>query len=535
MLRDGVIIDNTGQRHQAQFSMLVTDVGSGSRVDLSMTTPVRCLNRVVFETDIHVTEILEHGFQSWSTVRRCTPDDVRPVRAQAPRWFRGQMLADRDAAGVDLAGDTFLIYDNGVVGFLSARQSFGSLRVTETGMVEVHWILDDVVVDVGSEIVLDSLWLASGDAGALYSEYATLSGREMSVRAPRPLQRTWCSWYQYFDRVTPSDIRENLDLAVAHDLEVIQIDDGWQREIGVWTDVNSTFGEPLNKLAHEITSRGLVAGIWTAPFLAIEGGSLHRDHDAWLVQNPDGAPTTALVHAGWGGKIFALDLTNPEVIDHIVSVYRHLFLEGFRYFKIDFCHAGAAVGVRRDPSKTRAQALRRGLQAVRDGIGDESYLVGCGCPLLSAVGIVDAMRVSEDVATFYEPRQFFEGFEESAVSARNAIEASVLRAPLHRRWFTADPDCVLLRTTETELTKQQREVIGYSALATSGFIVLSDRLALYDDSTWANAAQLFDAARDVERDIVDPFSNDLTIQFGDESITINWDDQRAVAQSQPHH
>jgi alpha-galactosidase len=195
------------------------------------------------------------------------------------------------------------------------------------------------------------------------------------------------------------------------------------------------------------------------------------------------------------------------------------------YFKIDFLHAAAVVGTRvHGDTYSRAQALRAGLEAVRAGIGEDAYLVGCGSPLLSAVGLVDAMRVSEDVAPFYEPRIFFPGFEENTVAGRNAIEPSVLRAPLHRRWFTLDPDCVLLRPTDTELTRNEQVVIRDAALAASGFIALSDDLTLYNTDTWAEATQLFaDAERhEGTRSIVDPFATPVEVVTGAGSIFVDW-------------
>ena len=162
---------------------------------------------------------------------------------------------------------------------------------------------------------------------------------------------------------------------------------------------------------------------------------------------------------------------------------------------------------------------------MRAGIGEDAYLVGCGSPLLSAVGYVDAMRVSEDVAPYFSPRVFFPGFEENTVAARNAIEASVLRAPLHQRWFTVDPDCVLLRPTDTELSRFERIVVKDAALAASGFVALSDDLALYDQETWDEAETLY---RDAERHegprrILDPFANPLVITSPIGAITIGWE------------
>lgn len=473
---------------------------------------------------VTVEHFLEQGFQSWSVVRRTVPTDIRPVRTEAPRWFRGQMLADRDGAGVELAGDGYLVHDKGVIGFLSAAVTFGTIKVAADGSLRALWLLDEMALSPGEPVALDPLLLLVGDPGAMYDEYAEVSGHHSGALAPRRSPRIWCSWYQYFSAITPSIIRTNLALAAAHGVEVFQIDDGWQAEIGVWNDTASHWDVPMRQLADEIRSAGCTPGIWTAPFLAIEGGTVAREHPEWLVQNEDGKPTTALFHGGWGGKIFALDTTREDVLAHLTETYAQLRRDGFDYFKIDFLHAASAVG-RRSASGTRADALRRGLAAIRAGIGDDAYLLGCGSPLLSAVGYVDAMRVSEDVAPFFQPRDYFPGFEENTVSARNAVEATLLRAPLHRRWFTLDPDCVLVRPVETELSATERLVVRDAALASSGFIALSDDLALYDDATWQLANDLYREAEAFEgpRSLPDPFATPLPIVTPGGTFEIGWD------------
>jgi alpha-galactosidase len=426
------------------------------------------------------------------------------------------MLADREGAGHELAGDTYLVFDGGAIGALASRHQFTRFVVEADGTIRIEWLLDGRHVESGEEVVLESVAVVLGDPGESYAHYVTLASA--GARAPYTPTPAWCSWYHYFGEITPADIRDNLALAAAHGIDVVQIDDGWQKEIGVWTEVAATWGEPLDHIAREIRDAGCRPGIWTAPFLAIEGGSLAREHPEWLVRNDAGEPTTALYHGGWGGKIFALDTTHPEVLHHLERTYRHLQQQGFTYFKIDFLHAGAAVGHRFDPTQTRAEAFVQGLESVRRGIGDDATLVGCGSPLLAAVGLVDVMRVSEDVAPFFYPRTYFPGFPENTVAAQNALEASLLRAPLHQRWFALDPDCILLRTSDTELSPHERDLVARGAAAASSFIVVSDRLSLYSPSEWSYAHELWRTVPQGVRRLPQPLQRPLRIQFDDDTF-----------------
>src|SRR2546428_9589614 len=48
---------------------------------------------------------------------------------------------------------------------------------------------------------------------------------------------------------------------------------------------------------------------------------------------------------------------------------------------------------------THADAYRKGLAAIRDGLGPEVFLVGCGAPLQHAAGFVNGMRIGGGVGT----------------------------------------------------------------------------------------------------------------------------------------
>jgi len=496
--------------------------------------PVR-LDGVRFQLDARPTQVLEHGWQSWSTVRRAAVSDLRPVRAEAPAWFRAEMLANSAAPGRVLSGDTFLVTDAGVAGFLAGRHQFGTIEVKPDGAVEARLLLDGVVLQSGATLELEPLWCTDAPAGPAYTEFVELSASEATASGspPRASSRAllgWCSWYQYWNWVRPDDIRANLAFAIEFAIDLVQIDDGWQRSIGEWTETNDDWGEPISKLAEEISAAGCTPGLWTAPFIVLEGGAVATAHPDWLARDDLGRALRAQPNPLWGGWTSALDTTNPEVLEHLRATYRTLREAGFSYHKIDFCFAAALPGQRvGDGTMTRAEALRAGLEAVREGLGDDAFLLACGCPLSPALGVVDAMRVSEDVAPYWDTRAFFEGFEESSVSARNAIEASVLRVPLHRRWWINDPDCLLLRPSDTQLTDDEREALTMAILGAGAFVVVSDELRGYGTAEWEVLAQLERWRRDADqpRDLRDPFATPVMVA-GVPDLWIDWDARTAT-------
>mgnify|MGYP003346637897 FL=1 len=244
--------------------MTVRETSEADHVVLTATVTATSsgpIDRVVVATSLSTELFLEHGWQSWSTVRVATPLDIRPERVDAPRWFQSQMLADREGAGRELAGDTFLVFDGGVIGALSSRRQFTRFVVSSDGAIRIEWLLDNRHVTAGETVELEPVAVITGEPGEAYTRYASLASH--GARPPYEPSPAWCSWYHYFGEITPHDIRENLALAAAHGIDVVQIDDGWQKEIGVWTDVAPTWGEPLDVIAQEIRALGCRPGIWT--------------------------------------------------------------------------------------------------------------------------------------------------------------------------------------------------------------------------------------------------------------------------------
>ena len=510
-----------------------SDVDEGRRLDLVVRNggpAAVALGDVVLRVTAAPELVLEHGHQSWSVVRRTAPDDVRPERADLPDWAKGSHVSRPEGAGRVLSGDQFLVTSGGVAGFLDARHHFGTVEAApDLDGLAVRAMFDGVPLAPGEERALDPIWLADGDAGVRYSDFASLWGTTAGARISAPAPLGWCSWYQYFADVTPGDVRANVEALAGRGFELVQIDDGYQAAIGDWRTMAPEWKEGLAGLAHEIRHAGMQAGIWTAPSLLGPNSEVLRDHPDWVsIHEPTGYPSKAAYNPGnWGGWTVALDPTRPEVLDHLRATYAALVEDGFDYHKIDFCYAAALPARRFDPTKTRAESLRMGLEAVREGIGDRSFLLGCGCPFGPAVGIVDAMRVSADVAPVWAPDQHWPGLYETAPAAVNAIAASVLRAPLHRRVFINDPDCLLLRPTDTRLDAGQRSFLAAVVTGTGAFTLVSDDLRRYTDAEWGLLEALRSVHDDVDTllDIDDPFADPVVVRSAAGSmLTVDWRD-----------
>ncbi len=344
-----------------------------------------------------------------------------------------------------------------LIGQSTAADQLGEVRLQLNGTafhrLDVTCFADGIPVEAGARVSSERLVLAfGGNPLALLERYIARLGETMRARVPaRPLTG-WCTWYYFFGENTERDVMANVERICAErlPLDVIVVDDGYQAADGDWTRLNEQrFPRGLAWLAAEIKRAGKTPALWVAPFAASESSRLVQEHPEYLLRDESGEPVFSWRH--WNEKCFSLDLSREDVLDWLRQTFRVLSdTWGFDLFKLDFLYTASAPGVRHDPNVTRAQALRRGLEAIRETVGDK-ILLGCGAPLGPSIGIVDLMRIGPDVSVNWEP--FFQGDLTSPATAY-AMRNTLTRAFLHNRLWQNDPDCVLVRPRKGRRTRQ---------------------------------------------------------------------------------
>ena len=429
--------------------------------------------------------VFRHGYQSWSPSGWAQLGvDVDPSSQPAPSLVRGMHHAD--PAPVDdphtLRSELVTVVGDTCLGFVGGTEHDGTFRVRER----------DGRVEVEIEAYLGGITLRAGETRRRHDvrrfdgldAWAVAAGAAMGARVEAPYQVGWCSWYHWFHDISEAELRRNLDLAADWPFDVFQLDDGYQSAIGDWLETNERFPSAVDGIASSIADAGRVPGIWIAPFLAGPTSRVAAEHPDWLARHAaTGDPLIGMVNGGWGGAVWTLDTTNPAVLDHLESVARALVDAGYRYLKLDFTYAPSLPGVYADPSRTPAQRVRAGMEAVRRGAGDDVFLLGCGLPLAQGIGVVDGMRIGPDVAPFWDaPAEVWEGslYRDVAPSTASALRATKARQFQHRRLWLNDPDCLMLRTTATQLTPAQVEEWAIAVAQSGGMAIVSDDLALLD-------------------------------------------------------
>lgn len=451
--------------------------------------------------------MFRNGYQSWSPTRVATFGvDIDPSTKANFEFLQAVHHADqRRARDEELRSEwVTLLQDSDVraegqpllVAFDGGTEHDGTLRLRRgaDGIIEL-WaeaFLGDATLPPGEERSLHAITVDGRDgvdAPHKLDTWAAEVGRSQRARVHAPYQVGWCSWYQYFHDVTEVHLRDNLARNADWPFEVFQLDDGYQSAIGDWLTTNAKFPSSLDRIAADIAAAGRTPGLWLAPFLVAPDSNVAVSHPDWVARHVadgvDKGPLRAWWNPSWGGGddgfMYALDTTNPAVLDHLERVARSLVDAGFDYLKLDFTFAPSFDGGWSDPSRTPAQRVRAGYDAIRRGAGDDTFLLGCGVPLANVVGVVDGNRIGQDVAPLWalDPRhEIIPGYQGVEPSTLHAYVNTVTRSFMHRRFWLNDPDCIMLRTSETRLPAPAARSWAHAVGVSGGMALVSDDLAL---------------------------------------------------------
>jgi alpha-galactosidase len=512
--RSSLIYENEYARLEGQWKEIA---GFGSRLSFRLTNvaseSIR-VTRLVFPAengidtyassfDVDNISFFRNGYQSWSTARSYLPKD-KPLRP----WLQLVSLASSNMANLPsnvpgvFSSEMYTIITNRaddtsfLVGQGAPFSQFFYIRLNlydnpkRRSYFELTYDFGRKLIPPGQTIQLDAIYMAIGSTHALLHRYFREVSRKMGLKLPRENVRGWCSWYFYYNRITPDIIRKNVDaLKRARDesgtrIDFVQIDDGYQKAVGDWLDLTEPFDGQMRFLSDEIRKAGFSPGIWIAPFVAARKSRLATIHPEYVLRDENGHRIVAGFNFFWPGRYYVgLDTTNPRFEEYLRRVIRTIVGEwGFPYLKCDFLFGGCLRGgTHHELEHSRAEVLRKGMRVIREEANDATrekvFLVGCGMPLSAGVGVVDAMRVGPDTGDYWintKGRLLRTG---AMVGVRNSIRNSLVRGAMHNALWINDPDCMMLRSDGTRLTDAQRRAQINAIVLTGGLLLYSDDFA----------------------------------------------------------
>lgn len=429
-----------------------------------------------------------NGYQSWTTSREFKKDDT----------FDGMIklanISDFTKGLAGVSGDyhfekygiqglfhsyTYTYFRSGenveLFGSKSEKTGYTVFEMDfNTNTFAIKKDLEGVIVENDYEVF--DIICAQGGYDEVFDKYFN----SMNLRKPGIEHLSgYTSWYNYFQKIDENIILRDLNgLDRAKDkVSIFQIDDGYESFVGDWlVPDNKKFPNGMKFIADEIHKKGYLAGIWIAPFSAQRSSVVAKEHPDWLIKdNKTGKPLLGCV--GWGGA-YTLDFYNPEAREYIRNFFRVILREwGYDMVKLDFLYSEA---MQPRNGKSRGQIMCEAMSFLRECVGEDKLILGCGVPLGPAFGIVDACRISCDVDLKYKKKYYnILGVNCEIPSAQNAINNSIFRHHLNKRVFCNDPDVFFLRNTNLRFTFEQKLLLAKINNLCGNVLFVSDNAGDY--------------------------------------------------------
>ena len=301
----------------------------------------------------------------------------------------------------------------------------------------------------------------------------------MNLRRPKVKHLSgYTSWYNYFQNINEEIIYRDLDGLdrVKDSVNIFQIDDGYETYVGDWLDVDpKKFPKGMKAACERIHGKGYLAGIWIAPFSCQKKSKVAKEHPDWLVKNENGKPMYGAF--AWGGA-YILDIYNEEVRAYIKNFFDVILNDwGYDMVKLDFLYSEAIFPRN---GKSRGRIMCEAMEFLRECVGDEKLILGCGVPLGPSFGIVDACRISCDVDLVYDGK-FYDrlNVNREVPSAQKSMNNSIFRRHLNQRVFCNDPDVFFLRRNNLDFTDEQKYILGKVNNLCGDILFVSDNVGDY--------------------------------------------------------
>ena len=340
--------------------------------------------------------------------------------------------------------------------------------------------VDNMFIKAGdSQTVFDFKHFDSYEEGLnnFYTDFKKLNKKKMFG---------YSSWYNYYQDINEDIILRDLD-ALDDRFDLFQIDDGYETFVGDWLDIDSKkFPNGLGEIVNKVHSKKMLAGIWLAPFVAEEKSKLFRERKDLFKRDEKGQFFKC--GGNWSG-FYALDLENKDAQEYIKESFKKYKDLGFDYFKLDFLYAATRPLY---DGLTRAQVSAKYYKFLREIIGEDKIIDGCGASIMHSYNNFDYLRVGPDVSLKFNDVWFMKFFHRERISTKITLQNTIYRSIFNDHLFGNDPDVFLLRDNNIDLSLRQRQAIITIASLFGNLLITSDDIATYDDAKKKMLEEAFD-------------------------------------------
>ena len=431
------------------------------------------------------------GYQSWTKTKEWTEDEVMPsviklaniseMTKNIARKTSDEWMIKYSGKKGEFHSHCYTYVRNGenvkLWGSLSEKTGYTYFKV-KMKENRSYFCKDLLGKIVDSELQIFDIVYFQGTYDEVFDNYF---GMWKMPETRHGMMSGYTSWYNYFQDITEEIILRDLDALDPYkdQVNIFQIDDGYETFIGDWLDPNpAKFPNGMKYIADKVHEKGYKAGIWLAPFNCQKISRMAKEHPDWLIKDTDGKPMVGCL--AWGGA-YTFDIYNEEVRAYLKKVFDVVLNEwGYDMVKLDFLYSQC---IKPRHGKSRGEIMCDAMAFLRECVGDKLFL-GCGVPIGPALGICDACRISCDVDLNYKG-EFYSRIQVSneMLSARSAINNSIFRRHLNGRAWMNDPDVFFLRKDNLRFSDEQKYLLGRINNLCGNVLFISDNAADYDKKT----------------------------------------------------
>lgn len=433
--------------------------------------------------------IYVNGYQSWTDSLEYRPDGQMKELSRLTEFWT--VKSPMNKKGMSRSGDCDFHKFPRIPGFFYGW-SYGYVR--DGGNVEIFGSLSErcgytivnfdannnqVVIEKDLEGVTyteDKELLSFAHVCGEYDEAFDRFFDLMGVKCREAKKRCgYTTWYNYYSNIRADIVSRDLNSIskLETKIDCFQIDDGYQTAIGDWLSTDpKKFPDGMKKVAEDIHSNGILAGLWLAPFAGVPSSKLYNEHPDWFIKDKKGKPYCT--GHNWGG-FYSLDIYNEGVRDYLKHVFDVVLNDwGYDLVKLDFLYGACVLPMH---NKSRGEIMCDAMDLIREWCGDK-LILGCGVPMMPAFGKVDYCRIGSDISLDWLKKKHI---TREDVSTPHAICNTVFRRHLNGRAWMNDPDVFMLRESNNKMTFKQRKLTATVNSVFGSLLFVSDNVDEYTD------------------------------------------------------
>ncbi len=333
--------------------------------------------------------------------------------------------------------------------------------------------------------VLD-VFMTTGNENDCWDRYFSLFyrlGKSRGLYNRSTPALAWDSSYAMLERLDEikltSLVREYSRSCVP--LDYFIIGNGYESGFGDWAAPGEDFPAGMHRIAKVISACGFKPGITFSPFVCSSSSALFGERREILLKDSSGRLVSAGRDRSLGGRLYVIDLYNPEGERYIKRCLKTFINEwGMQIIRADMLYAACLNGGRHS-GRTRAQAMDHAMKMLRRYTGD-TPLIACGAPLGSTFGLVEYCSVTPDLSQNWNGKTDLRCQKalRERESTYNAIRTAVTRRHLDLRAFSSDTGSFTLRKYRADMKSDEQITLFKVCNIFGSLITGSDSLSAYN-------------------------------------------------------